>query len=151
MEGASISSEVSDNLREIVDAVDKVNTIVEEVATASTEQQTGLSHVSRAISQMGEVTQQTAANAETSSSAATELQAQANEMAELVSSFDLGHGRRIKQTTSSTAHHSGHGTQRRSQSGAAQAERLLPFGSGEPLTDFKLFVRQLGSSLALFS
>jgi hypothetical protein len=54
--------------------------LVDEIATASQEQASGIEQLNKAVAEMDKVTQQTAANAEESASAAEEMNAQANRM-----------------------------------------------------------------------
>ena len=58
----------------------KVEQLVDEIAAASQEQSQGIGQVNIAVTEMDKLTQQTAANAEESASAAEELNAQAEQM-----------------------------------------------------------------------
>jgi len=60
-----------------------LGTLVDEVSHGSKEQSTGIDQIGKALSQMEEVTQTTAANAEESAAAAEELNAQSESMKEL--------------------------------------------------------------------
>jgi methyl-accepting chemotaxis protein len=75
--GVQISSEVAGSFDEIHKHVRQLETLVSEIATASTEQSTGIQQVNRAVSDMDRITQGNAAHAEKTASAATELDAQA--------------------------------------------------------------------------
>ena len=59
------------------------------MASASREQATGIEQVTHAVSEMDKVTQQNAASAEESSSAASELNGQTEELAAMVGAFQL--------------------------------------------------------------
>jgi methyl-accepting chemotaxis protein len=87
--GADLSGGVSGTLSAIVDSVGRVAGIVGEIRTSSAEQANGIDQVTRAMSQVDEVTQSAAASAEESSSAAEELASQAAELASLVAEFQL--------------------------------------------------------------
>jgi methyl-accepting chemotaxis protein len=78
--GVQIAGEVAKALEEIVTGVGKATDLVAEIATASQEQAQGIDQVNVAMSQMDQVTQQNAANAEESASASEELSAQAEQM-----------------------------------------------------------------------
>ena len=78
--GASLSSEVSQSLQEIVAKSREVDQLVAEVAGASREQSEGIEQVNCAITELDKVTQSNAAGAEESASAAEELNAQAAEL-----------------------------------------------------------------------
>ncbi len=58
----------------------KISQLVDEIASASDEQSHGISQVNTAVTEMDKVTQETAANAEGSASAAEEMNAQAQQM-----------------------------------------------------------------------
>ena len=88
-EGEQAAARVAGRLREIVEGVGKVTDIVAEIASDAKEQASGVLTVNGAVAQMDKVTQQNAASAEESSSAASELQAQAEELAGMVSTFQL--------------------------------------------------------------
>ncbi len=83
-DGVSVSTEVSDILREITDASGKVKGLINEVSSASAEQSQGIDQVNTAVNQMDQVTQSAAANAEESASASEEMSSQAAELKEMV-------------------------------------------------------------------
>ena len=74
--------------------VKKVTDLVNEIATASSEQTNGIEQISKAIQQMDQVVQQNAANAEETASASEELSSQAQGLNGLVdkiaSEADMG-------------------------------------------------------------
>jgi methyl-accepting chemotaxis protein len=88
--GETTSREVGGRLAEIQAAIARVSEIVAGIAQASADQSTGIARVARAVSEMDKVTQQNAASAEQSSSAAAELSGQAQGLESLVGSFRLG-------------------------------------------------------------
>lgn len=88
-QGADLSGQVSVALSDIVGAVGKVSEIVESISLASQEQADGIEQSNRAMTQMDQVTQLSAANSEETSSAAEELAAQSQELAALVARFQL--------------------------------------------------------------
>ena len=71
-------------IQEITADADRIRKIVEEVQRSSQEQGTGISQIGRAIVQMEQVTQNTAAHAEESAAAAEELHAQSGSLKEIV-------------------------------------------------------------------
>jgi methyl-accepting chemotaxis protein len=87
--GEGTSREVAARLAEIQKAIARVSEIVAGIAEASAEQSSGIQRVARAVSEMDKVTQQNAASAEQSSSAAAELSGQAQGLESLVGSFRL--------------------------------------------------------------
>jgi len=78
--GVQISSKVAQGFGEIVAKARKVDELVAEIATASQEQNQGLSQVTIAVAQMDKVTQSNAASAEETAAASEELSAQAQVM-----------------------------------------------------------------------
>jgi methyl-accepting chemotaxis protein/methyl-accepting chemotaxis protein-1 (serine sensor receptor) len=67
-------------IRAITESTVKVKTLVDEVNLGSQEQARGIQQISKAIAQMDQVTQSTAASAEEGASASQELSAQAEAM-----------------------------------------------------------------------
>jgi len=75
-EGKSTSVEVASMLGSIVQQVQQMDSLVAEIAKASSEQSEGLKQLNNAMSQMDKVTQSNAAGAEETASAAQELSGQ---------------------------------------------------------------------------
>ncbi|WP_427911374.1 methyl-accepting chemotaxis protein [Ramlibacter sp. MMS24-I3-19] len=74
----------------VVLSVDKVRTLIAEIAAASQEQSAGIGQVNTAVSQMEHVVQQNASMVEEASGATKALSEQAQGLLELVSRFRLG-------------------------------------------------------------
>jgi methyl-accepting chemotaxis protein len=83
----------------VKEAIEQVSGIVEAIAAASKEQETGIGQISQAVSQMDEVTQQNAALVEQAAAAAQSLDEQATSLRDEVSMFKVGHV--LPQTVSS--------------------------------------------------
>ncbi|MFC1479620.1 methyl-accepting chemotaxis protein [Planctomycetota bacterium] len=79
-EGVTASTEVEEILGQIVEKVQKASQLIAEVSAASDEQTRGVEQITEAVTQMNQVTQSNAANAEESSSSSEELSAQAQEL-----------------------------------------------------------------------
>ena len=71
-------------IRSIADESGKVKTLVDEVNVGSEEQAKGIEQIGKAVAQMEQLTQTTAANAEESASAAEELTAQSEALRDVV-------------------------------------------------------------------
>jgi methyl-accepting chemotaxis protein len=71
-------------IRAITESAAKVKTLVDEVNLGSQEQARGIDEISKAVGQMSQVTQSTAAGAEESASASEELSGQAKSMGRIV-------------------------------------------------------------------
>ena len=82
--GVTVSNEVAQILKDIVEASQKVTSLVSEVTVASNEQAQGIDQVNIGINQLDEVTQANAANAEESAASSEELSGQAHELSEVV-------------------------------------------------------------------
>jgi methyl-accepting chemotaxis protein/methyl-accepting chemotaxis protein-1 (serine sensor receptor) len=83
-DGKTKVDQVATAIRAITGEVAKVKTLVDEVNLGSQEQARGIEQIGKAITQMEQVTQKTAANAEESASAAEELNAQSETLKDIV-------------------------------------------------------------------
>jgi len=81
-------------LQKIVPDIQKTALLVQEIAAASLEQNSGANQVNNAIMQLNEVTQKNAAAAEEMSSSAEELASQAEQLSELVAFYKITMDRR---------------------------------------------------------
>jgi methyl-accepting chemotaxis protein len=97
--GAALVNKSGEQLRAIVDAVDKVAEIVSEISVASQEQSTGIEQVNKAVIQLDEITQQNAALVEESSAASQTISNQAADLTALVSRFKLDESKIEHRTT----------------------------------------------------
>ncbi len=92
--GVKISDLVAVSLSEIAERAQKVDAIVAEIATASTEQAHGIDQINIAVGHMDKAVQSTAANSEEAASASSELSSQANALKGAVNELvDLLEGR----------------------------------------------------------
>jgi methyl-accepting chemotaxis protein len=87
--GTKIAHETAEALNKIVDGVTETSALAEEIASASKEQDLGISQVNQAISQVAEVIHANSVEAEESASANEELSKQANMLKESLSRFKL--------------------------------------------------------------
>jgi methyl-accepting chemotaxis protein len=90
--GNQLVGKSGDTMKEIVNAIKRVNDIMAEIAAASAEQSTGIEEVSTAVSQMDEMTQQNAALVEQAAAAAESMQSQADQLTQSVAQFRLSDG-----------------------------------------------------------
>ncbi|MCU0649044.1 MAG: methyl-accepting chemotaxis protein [Gemmatimonadaceae bacterium] len=91
-QGAALTKQVVVQLDEIDKGAARVSGVVAEIAAASDQQKSGVTQITQAVDHINSVTQQAAANAEESASAAEELAAQAAVMKNLVDQFTLAEG-----------------------------------------------------------
>ncbi|VTR97646.1 chemotaxis protein : Methyl-accepting chemotaxis sensory transducer OS=Rhodothermus marinus (strain ATCC 43812 / DSM 4252 / R-10) GN=Rmar_2782 PE=4 SV=1: MCPsignal [Gemmata massiliana] len=89
--GTELVNRSGTTLGDIVTSVKRVTDLITEIAAAGKEQSTGIDQVSKAISQMDEVTQRNAAQTEEMSATAQTLTDQATQLRGLVARFQLGH------------------------------------------------------------
>ncbi|HBE79836.1 MAG TPA: hypothetical protein DDW65_18955 [Firmicutes bacterium] len=83
-QGVIISEKVNHDLDEITLQAEKVSELMQEISAAGNEQSQGIGQVNQAIIQIETVTERNAANAEESASASAELNAQAENLSEIV-------------------------------------------------------------------
>jgi methyl-accepting chemotaxis protein len=88
-EGSALVGQAGGTMEEIVTSIQRVTTIVGDIATASREQEMGIDQVNQAIGTIDSATQQNAALVEQAAAAAAALQDQANRLAEAVKVFRL--------------------------------------------------------------
>lgn len=87
--GAELVGAAGDTMQEIVAAVSRVNSIMDEISSASNEQSKGIGQIAQAVAQMDTVTQQNAALVEEAAAAAESLEDQAVRLEAAVSVFRL--------------------------------------------------------------
>ncbi|QGZ66785.1 methyl-accepting chemotaxis protein [Paraburkholderia acidisoli] len=85
--GTDLVSTAGTTMAELHTAVERVTTIMNEIASASAQQQTGIEQVDTAVTQMDEVTQQNAALVEQVTAAAQALDTQSSKLAGTVQVF----------------------------------------------------------------
>jgi methyl-accepting chemotaxis protein len=83
-DGSAKLEQVAGVIRAITESSTQVKTLVDEVNMGSQEQARGIDQISKAIAQMDQVTQSTAASAEESASASEELSAQAQALNHII-------------------------------------------------------------------
>jgi methyl-accepting chemotaxis protein len=87
--GGVLVDEAGKTMEEIVRSIRNVSDIMEQITTASGEQEAGIEQINQAIMEMDGVTQQNAALVEEAAAAAEALQGQSSHLAELVSVFKV--------------------------------------------------------------
>ena len=88
-DGSEKLQKVADVIRAITESATQVKTLVDEVNMGSQEQARGIDQIAKAVAQMDQVTQTTAANAEESASASEELSAQAQALNQIVAELEI--------------------------------------------------------------
>jgi len=87
--GAKLVDQAGATMAEIVDSVRRVTDIMGEISTASIEQTAGIEQVNSAVVEMDQVVQQNAALVEQAAAAASSLQEEAGNLAQVVAVFQL--------------------------------------------------------------
>ncbi|MEE8452486.1 MAG: methyl-accepting chemotaxis protein, partial [Thermoguttaceae bacterium] len=98
-EGAQLSDETGNALKEIIEGVGATVSKISEIATATIEQASNAGQVAEAITGISQITEQAAAGSEEMASSSEELGAQAGALRDLVSRFKTDDVR-TEQTTS---------------------------------------------------
>jgi len=88
-DGNKVAAHAGETIQEVVANVQRVTSLVSDIATATQEQSTGLNEVNKAVVSMDEVTQQNAALVEEAAAAAESLQEQAEQLRGAVAVFKL--------------------------------------------------------------
>ena len=117
-DGSEIASRTNGAFQEVATTASKVGELLGEIAAASKEQAQGMSQLNVAVSEIDQVTQQNAANAEESASASEEMNAQAEQMKFIVGDLSTIVGEKAGQATMT------HGSPARSQ--ASSVKRAAP-------------------------
>ncbi|MEO6006212.1 MAG: methyl-accepting chemotaxis protein [Opitutus sp.] len=128
-DGVRISSKVAESLSQIVEKARKVDALVAEIATASTEQSQGLTQVNAAVRQMDKLVQANATNAAETAAAADALRDQS-----IATRRDLSHlvaltggSNRATDLTQSSAKTADESAPRRSTTARRSVERSQSF------------------------
>ncbi|MEW9125116.1 MAG: methyl-accepting chemotaxis protein [Thermotaleaceae bacterium] len=87
--GTEIARGTAEALGEIVNSIEKVATLVNDIAVASNEQASGIGQINQGIMQVSQVVQTNSVTSEESAAASEELSGQAEFLRELVSQFKL--------------------------------------------------------------
>jgi methyl-accepting chemotaxis protein len=101
-----ISEKAGDLLKEMVPQIKKTAELIQEIAAASVEQDSGISQINSAVSQLDQVTQANAAASEELASISEEASAQAMQLMEMMSFFKVGEdGARARSGSFATQNH----------------------------------------------
>jgi len=87
--GAKLVGDAGTTMRDIVASIQRVTDIMSEITASTTEQSSGIGHVSGEVKQLDQMTQQNAALVEQSAAATESLKEQAQRLAQAVRAFRL--------------------------------------------------------------
>ncbi len=146
--GVEVSGEAAKAMEQIAGGAKTAAELISEISAASQEQAQGIDQVNTAVSQMDQVTQKNAANAEESASASEELSAQAESLndlvADLVALVEGGDGKGSAGAdpapsgrTLKTSDRLFHRIARKPQAASPVSQNTIPFGpDDEGLSQF---------------
>ncbi len=97
--GAQIANETAEELKTIQAGVQKVSTLVDEIAAADKEQAIGVSQMNIGLQRIDQVIQNNTASSEESAATSEELSAQAARLEEILSHFTLQPGHQYSRPT----------------------------------------------------
>ncbi len=127
--GSEMVNKTNEAFKDVADRSKKVKDLVGEIAAASHEQSQGVGQINTAVTEMDKVVQSNAASAEENASASEELNAQADNMKDLVSQLVALVGGSAIEAESATC-------LVRSQKGGTRSQGLLPKPSGKGKNKF---------------
>jgi len=91
-DSVEVSEKAGVLLEQIVPSIEQTSELIEEIASASAEQDTGITQINYAMTSLDQVTQQNASASEELASASEEMSSQADHLKELVSFFKVNDG-----------------------------------------------------------
>lgn len=95
--GTKIADETAESLKEILNEIEKVTSLVGNIAQASTDQASEIAQITQGIEQVSQVVQTNSATAEESAAASQELSGQAEMLKVMVGAFKLKDQSRQRQ------------------------------------------------------
>jgi methyl-accepting chemotaxis protein len=102
--GSKLVNESGVTLRDIVDSINKVGTIISEISASTSEQMDGFLEVSRSINSLDEMTQQNAALVEEAAAASESMADQSNTLRDLMNFFKTDEHAKQASFTASKPH-----------------------------------------------
>jgi methyl-accepting chemotaxis protein len=131
-----VAEEAGRRINELVPDIRRTAELVQEISAASAEQRNGSSQVSKAITELDEVVQQNASQAEEMSSMAEELSAQSERLKGTVSFFRLADGgqpQQLEDYRDRAGNGTGTGSADPAPGAAADTEKLRQAGTADPV------------------
>lgn len=119
--GSVLAHSAGDTMSEIVASVQRVTSIMSQIASASSEQESGIGEINSAIADMDNVTQQNAALVEEAAATAESVHAEATNLLQLVGFFTVDDGPSTDVERSVSSH-------RPASTEAVRAVKLKPAG-----------------------
>jgi methyl-accepting chemotaxis protein len=126
--GTRLVEQAGGTIKEIVEAVSRVTTLMAEISAASSEQSSGIEQVNQAVMQMDQVVQQNAALVEEAAAAAESMQEQAQFLHRSVSFFRLADASERRALSRDISRHGEREPSRRTAAPTRQPARLKKDG-----------------------
>lgn len=124
----AVAEEAGELLEKMVPDIKKTAELVQEIAAASHEQNSGADQINKSVQQLDQVIQQNAASSEESASTSQDLSLQARQLQETISFFQIGKELPPKVTPAPQANKAPSALER-----AGQPAKLKPIGGGVQL------------------
>lgn len=141
--GSALMEKTGTAFSGVSESVQKVGSLVSEIAVASSEQAHGISQVNKAVTEMDQVTQQNAATAEESASASEELSAQTEAMRSITEDLIAVVGLNMDAANHGTTQHARSDESLRQKTRlallpkrAATSQRFIPLDADDDFVDF---------------
>ncbi|WP_239495215.1 methyl-accepting chemotaxis protein [Salinicola halophilus] len=89
-DGSELVGRAGETMRDILDSVTNVSSVIGEISAGAREQKVGISQVNTAVAEMDVMTQRNTQMVQESASAASDMQRQADSLRALIDAFELG-------------------------------------------------------------
>ncbi len=103
-ESVGVTEKAGNLMQQLIPEIDKTTKLVQEVAAASIEQNSGADQVNSAIQQLNQITQQNAAASEEMATSSEELASQADQLLDMVSYFKIEEAKRAAKKAATAKH-----------------------------------------------
>lgn len=103
-ESVTVTEKAGSLMQNLIPEIDKTTKLVQEVAAASIEQNSGADQVNSAIQQLNQVTQQNAAASEEMATSSEELASQADQLIEMVAYFKIEEAKKTAKKAAAAKH-----------------------------------------------
>ncbi len=103
-ESVTVTEKAGGLMQNLIPEIDKTTKLVQEVAAASIEQNSGADQVNSAIQQLNQVTQQNAAASEEMATSSEELASQADQLIEMVAYFKIEEAKKTAKKAAAAKH-----------------------------------------------
>jgi methyl-accepting chemotaxis protein len=138
-EGTKQVQTAGETMQEIVTSVKHVSDIIGEIASASSEQSTGISQINEAVIKMDDTTQQNTALVEEAAAAAESMMEQADELMKTMSVFSIDNGQHGSKKVSKADFSAGTKASKKAKERPAKAVDVVAKRTGTNDSDWEEF------------